>query len=117
MFDVSENDLGEAGTQLAQTIRSWAAHSKLKGLYMAECLMPVAIWSQILQSLSVCKNLNEFDAPKEVLDEAEHLPEFITLLSHEPPVADSLQEDKSLKVIHRCAEIFLTLVLILLPYN
>ena len=111
MLDVSENDLGEAGTQFAQTIRSWGDGSKLKGLYMAQCSMPVPVWTEVLQSLSACKNLNVFDAPKEVLEEAENLPAFITLPSPDPPVTESLLEKESAKVIYSC-EIVLNLILI-----
>ena len=110
MLDISENNLGDSGIQLAQNIRSWGDDAKLKGLYMAKCSMPVAVWSEVLQSLSACKNLNEFVAPKEVLDEAENFPEFITLPSHNLPVADSSLENESSMVIQHNTDIFLTLI-------
>ena len=98
VLDVSENTLDDSGRKLAQAIRSWGDSPKLEALYLGKCVMQVDVWNDVLQSLSLCRNLNEFDAPKEVLDKAQFLPEFVAFKSDNLQAIDSLLEYRPLMV-------------------
>ena len=56
---LSNNNIGEAGRYLAQSITSWGDESSLKWLYLRDCSIPEQVWPELLQSLSSCKDLCE----------------------------------------------------------
>ena len=57
-LDLSGNTIGEAGYYLAQTITSWRDSSLLlKHIDLSSCSMPEQVWTELLQSLSSCKQL------------------------------------------------------------
>ena len=67
-LDLSGNILDESGLQLAESIRFWGDDSPLQRLYLDNCSMPADVWNELFQALLVCRNLNEFDAPENILN-------------------------------------------------
>ena len=67
-LNLGENDLNEAGHQLAQSIRSWGDDPPLQELHLSKCSLPATASLELVQSLLVCKHLrhltllgNDFD--------------------------------------------------------
>ena len=86
-LDLGKNKLGEAGHQLAQSIRSWGDEPPLENLYLHNCSLTAAASLDILQSLSSCKYLTELDLGKNKLGEAGHqLAQTIRSWGDEPPL-------------------------------
>ena len=67
-LDLSGNILDESGLQLAESIRFWGDDPPLQRLYLDNCAMPADVWNELFQALLVCRNLNEFDAPENILN-------------------------------------------------
>ena len=67
-LDLSGNILDESGLQLAESIHFWGDEPPLQRLYLGDCSMPADVWNVLFQALLVCRNLNEFDAPKDILN-------------------------------------------------
>ena len=80
-LDLSRNAIGEAGHQLAQSIKSWGDNSPLQTLYLHYCSIPEEIWNELLQSLSSCKQLTGLDLSGNTFGAAGHyLPKLIKSL-------------------------------------
>ena len=60
-LNLGENDLNEAGHQLAQSIRSWGDDPPLQELYLSKCLLPATASLELVQSLSTCRHLTVLD--------------------------------------------------------
>ena len=56
-LNLGENMLGEAGHQLAQSIRSWGDEPPLQELQLYKCSLTAAATLELVQSLSMCKKL------------------------------------------------------------
>ena len=56
-LDLGKNKLGEAGHQLAQSIRSWGDEPPLQKLYLHNCSLPATASLELVQSLSTCRHL------------------------------------------------------------
>ena len=67
-LDLSGNILDESGLQLAESIRFWGDDPPLQRLSLDNCPMPADVWNELFQALLVCRNLNEFDAPENILN-------------------------------------------------
>ena len=57
-LDLSENILGEAATQLAESIREWGQDAPLEYFSLTNCCIPNHVSGLILKHLSVKKSLN-----------------------------------------------------------
>ena len=67
---VGENELGEAGHQLAQLIRSLGDEPPLQKLYLQNCSLTASATLQLVQSLSTCSYLTELNLRENKLGEA-----------------------------------------------
>ena len=86
-LDLGENKLGEAGHQLAQSIRSWGDEPSLQELWLYNCSLPATATLDLVQSLSTCRNLTELDLGENKLGEAGHqLAQSIRSWGDEPPL-------------------------------
>ena len=65
-LNLGKNSLGAAGHQLAMSIRSWGDDPQLQCLYLANCMMPVFVWNEILQALAKCTYLTKLDTSNDV---------------------------------------------------
>ena len=84
---LGENKLGEAGHQLAQTIRSWGNEPPLQKLFLHNCSLTATASLELLKSLSTCRNLTELDLGKNNLGDAGHqLAQSIRSWGDEPPL-------------------------------
>ena len=72
-LDLSDNDLGDAAVELADSIRSWRKKSPLRQLSLARCSMPDKGMAEILKSLSSCKELQILDIENATFGETGHL--------------------------------------------
>ena len=80
-LDVSANIQDEVGNHLVQSIKSWGDNPPLQRLYLANCSMAVEVWNNLFQALSVCRSLDEFDAPEHILNETGYnIPDFLRTL-------------------------------------
>ena len=61
VLNLGENKLGEAGHQLAQSIRSWGDNPPLQDLDLHNCSLSVTASLELVQSLSSCKYLTALD--------------------------------------------------------
>ena len=68
--DIGNNYLGEAGNNFAQAIRSWKHGPQLQELMLSDYKMPISVWSVLLQTLSLCKQLNNIDVSENTLGDA-----------------------------------------------
>ena len=57
VLDLGGNKLGEAGHQLAQSIKSWGDDPPLQKLGLYNCSLTAAASLELVQSLSSCKHL------------------------------------------------------------
>ena len=86
-LNLGENKLGEAGHQLAQTIRSWGNEPPLQKLYLFNCSLTATASLELVKSLSTCRNLTELDLGKNNLGDAGHqLAQSIRSWGDEPPL-------------------------------
>ena len=69
-LDLRENKLGEAGHQLAQSIRSWGDEPPLQELWLYNCSLTGTASLELVQSLSTCRNLTALDLGRTNLDQA-----------------------------------------------
>ena len=58
---VSHNSLGEAGRDLARSIRMWGPDPPLQVLQLDQCLMPEIAWRDLCWSLHSCKHITHLD--------------------------------------------------------
>ena len=87
VLNLGENTLGEAGHQLAQSIRSWGDEPPLKELYLYNCSLTAAASLDIVQSLSTCRYLTVLNLGENTLGEAGHqLAQSIRSWGDEPPL-------------------------------
>ena len=77
-LNLRENKLGEAGQQLAQSIRSWGDNPSLLKLHLHNCSMLVKVTEELLKSLSTCKDLTHLDLGRNTLKTAGH--HLVTLI-------------------------------------
>ena len=88
-LDLGENNLDEAGYDLAQSIRSWGAMSSLQRLYLYDCLMPMDTSTELVDSLLRCIHLSHLDLGRNLLSEAGHqLAQLIRSWGDKPPLQD-----------------------------
>ena len=86
-LDLGENKLGEAGHQLAQSIRSWGDELPLQKLYLNGCSLTVATSVDLVRSLSSCRHLTTLDLGENKLGEAgHHLAQSIRSWGDQPPL-------------------------------
>ena len=71
-LNFEENKLGEAGHQLAQSIKSWEDEPPLQKLYLYNCSLSATASLELLQSLSSCRQLTVLDLRGNKLGEAGH---------------------------------------------
>ena len=69
-LDIGKNYIGEAGNDFAQSIRSWKHGPQLQELMLRDCKMPTSVWSVLLQTLSLCKQLISTDVSDNTLGDA-----------------------------------------------
>ena len=55
--NLSHNHLGQAGHNLAESIRTWGAQPPLMVLCLNSCSIPADAWHKLLKSLSTCQHL------------------------------------------------------------
>ena len=60
-LDVSGNMIGEAGCHLAGAIKSWGDDPPLETFIAEHCFIPIAVWPDLLTSLSACSKLVHSD--------------------------------------------------------
>ena len=60
-LDLSGNMVGEAGRHLATAIRSWGDDLPLETFIAEHCFIPIAVWPDLLRSLSACRKLVHLD--------------------------------------------------------
>ena len=86
-MNLGENKLGEAGHQLAQSIRSWGDNPPLQDLDLHNCSLSVTASLELVQSLSSCKYLTALDLRENNLAEAgQQLAQSIISWVDEPPL-------------------------------
>ena len=87
LLDLGDNKLGEAGHQLAQSIKSWGGKPPLQQLGLHNCSLTVTASLELVQSLSKCRNLTELQLGGNTLGEAGHqLAESIRSWGDKPPL-------------------------------
>ena len=87
VLDLRGNKLGEAGHQLAQSIRSWGDEPPLQKLYLYNCPLTATASLELVQSLSSCRQLTVLDLGQNKLGEAGHqLAQSIKSWGDEPPL-------------------------------
>ena len=90
-LNLAENKLGEAGHQLAQSIRSWGDDPPLQKLYLYNCLLSATASLKLVQSLSTCRHLTWLSLGKNKLSEAGHqLAQSIRSWGDDPPITGTL---------------------------
>ena len=78
-LDLSENNFGEAGHYLAQSITSWGDNPPLKKLFLESSSLTEQVCTELLQSLSSCKQLTHLNLSQNTIGEAgRYLAQFIT---------------------------------------
>ena len=86
-LDLRENKLGEAGHQLAQSIRSWGDEPPLQELWLYNCSLTGTASLELVQSLSTCRNLTAWDLGRTNLAQAgKQLAYSIRYWGDEPPL-------------------------------
>ena len=86
-LNLGENKLGEAGHQLAQSIRSWGDEPPLQKLYLYNCSLTATASLELVQSLSSCRHLTVLNLGQNKLSEAGHqLAQSIRSWGDEPPL-------------------------------
>ena len=86
-MNLGENKLGEAGHQLAQSIKSWEDEPPLQKLYLYNCSLSATASLQLVQSLSSCRHLTVLNLGQNKLGEAGHqLAQSIRSWGDEPPL-------------------------------
>ena len=97
VLNLGENKLGEAGHQLAQSIRSWGDNPPLQDLDLHNCSLSVTASLELVQSLSSCKYLTALDLRENNLAEAgEQLAQSIRSWGDEPPLQQIWLHNSSL---------------------
>ena len=71
-MDLSHNSIGEAGRCLAQSITLWGDNPELQELDLCRSSIREQVWSEVLQSLSFCKQLTDLRLSKNTIGEAGH---------------------------------------------
>ena len=100
-LSLRENDLGEAGHQLAQSIRSWGDEPPLQKLYLYNCSLTTTTSFELAQSLSSCQHLTELSLRENDLGEAGHqLAQSIRSWGDEPPLKELYLYNCSLQLLH-----------------
>ena len=72
VLDLGENKIGEAGHQLAHSIRSWGDEPPLQQLWLHNCSLAATASLELVQSLSSCRHLTALDLGENKLGEAGH---------------------------------------------
>ena len=86
-MDLGENDLGEAGHQLSQSIRSWGDEPPLQILYLYNCSLTYTASLELVQSLSSCRHLTELNLGENKLGDAgDKLAQSIGSWGNDPPL-------------------------------
>ena len=89
VLDLRGNKLGEAGHQLAQSIRSWGDEPPLQKLYLYNCSLTATASLELVQSLSSCRHLTVLDLRGNKLGEAGHqLAQSIRSWGDDPPLQE-----------------------------
>ena len=104
---VSRNSLHDNGNILAHCIKDWK--SSLQVLQLDQCLIPEDTWSELLQSLSTCKQIIHLNFSYNSLGEAgSHLAESIKYWGNQPPL-QKLDLSYCSMAAKVCAELFRSL--------
>ena len=86
-LNLGENKLGEAGHELAQSIRSWVDEPPLQTLYLYNCSLTATASLELVQSLSSCRHLTVLDLGENKIGEAGHqLAHSIRSWGDDPPL-------------------------------
>ena len=72
VLGLEENILGEAGYQLAQSMRSWGYEPMLQQLWLYNCSLIATASFELVQSLSMCRKLTTLNLGKNMLGEVGH---------------------------------------------
>ena len=84
---LGENDIGEIGSFLAQSIRLWNDDPPLQQLYLYKCSFSVIATLELAQSLSTCRHLTELSLSQNAMGEIGHkLAQSITSWGNNPPL-------------------------------
>ena len=70
LLDLGQNNLGEAGHQLAQSIRSWRDEPPLQRLWLYSCSLTATASLDLVQSLSTCRKLIGLNLGENMLGKA-----------------------------------------------
>ena len=60
-LDLSGNMVGEAGHHITRAMRSWGDNPPLETFIAEHCFIPIAVWPDLLTSLSACSKLVYLD--------------------------------------------------------
>ena len=97
-LDLGGNKLGEAGHELAQSIRSWGDEPPLKGLWLQNCSLTATASLELVQSLSSCKHQTELSLSENKLGGAGHqLAQSIRSWGDKPPLQELWLHNCSLR--------------------
>ena len=72
LLDLSENNIGEAGQYLARSIKFCGDTLGLEKLFLERCSLPEQVCTELLQSLSSCKELSHLNLSDNKIGEAGH---------------------------------------------
>ena len=98
-MDLRGNKLGEAGHQLAQSIRSWGDEPPLQALQLYNCSLTATASLELVQSLSSCRHLTVLNLGENKLGETGHqLAQSIRSWGDNPPLQDLDLHNCSLSV-------------------
>ena len=70
LLDLSNNAIGEAGHHLTQLIKFWGDNMPLNKLFLENCSLPEKVCTELLQSLSSCKELSHLNLSDNKIGEA-----------------------------------------------
>ena len=105
-LDLGGNNLSKAGLHLAQSIKYWGNDPPLQKLNLYNCLIPADQSTELLKSLSPCKNLITLNlGQNNLLKGGQHLAKSIGSWGYNPPLQKlylhncSLQYGASQKIL------------------
>ena len=88
-LNLTENELGESGHQLAESIRSWGDDPPLQKLRLYSCSLPATASLELVQSLSTCKHLTVLNLGENTLGEVGYqLAQSIRSWGDDPPLQE-----------------------------
>ena len=104
-LNLSNNNIGESGIQIAKTIDSMGVEPPLRSLYLGNCSIPSDICGEILKCLSQCKHLAHLDlSGHDLHNQGKHLVQIFRNFGADPPLQALRLRDCSIPE-EQCAEI------------